>query len=443
MPNFDFMNKLRKNVLSGNDYQFVPLQRVEGANSAGLMPDGTLANAPQPEIKGLQIDENGKMYETDIEPEVRSSFVKNLVNNIGNKILGTPVGAASNIEQIGDNEFNASLSKTPRQGGFLNDIANGYRENYYQPFNINNLGQNKGWGTRLGEGFGTLGRFVDSSLGRGILAAGLSAATGYGEPLEELAIATVGRQRAKTADRLYRDQLKAQGINTDDIKGNITPEIYRNILYGQQLQDNAAYRNMMLNNQERQIEALKQYRQDELNWKKAKEATDNYYRQLEFDLKKAEAEAKKAKEKENKISPQEQFTELVKLYALMPQNYAAKGTQKATALLGAGQTLTGFGNPDYIGYDSVAEAMATTLARAGGEKGNISDSDIKRWKKTLPSSTDTPVQAQAKFDATAKVLGLPSLNIKDYYKQNQQVGNDSLGIDMGAIDAELKRRGAL
>lgn len=229
MPNFDFMNKLRKNVLSGNDYQFVPLQRVEGANNAGLMPNGTLANAPQPEIKGLQIDENGKMYETDIEPEVRSSFVKNLVNNIGNKILGTPVGAASNIEQIGDNEFNASLSKTPRQGGFLNNIANGYRENYYQPFSINNLGQNRGWGTRLGEGFGTLGRFVDSSLGRGILAAGLSAATGYGEPLEELAIATVGRQRAKTADRLYRDQLKAQGINTDDIKGNITPDVYKNI----------------------------------------------------------------------------------------------------------------------------------------------------------------------------------------------------------------------
>lgn len=436
MPNFDFMNKLRKNVLSGNDYQFVPLQRVEGANSAGLMPDGTLANAPQPEIKGLQIDENGKMYETDIEPEVRSSFVKNLVNNIGNKILGTPVGAASNIEQIGANEFNASLSKTPRQGGFLNDIANGYRENYYQPFNINNLGQNKGWGTRLGEGFGTLGRFVDSSLGRGILAAGLSAATGYGEPLEELAIATVGRQRAKTADRLYRDQLKAQGINTDDIKGNITPEIYRNILYGQQLQDNAAYRNMMLNNQQRQIEATERYRQDMLKRQEEKDAQDNYYKSANLGLQREklsmQKEQQQNKTNENKQvlqkigdiqAVEQQLNDFVKSFDKVNNPYRYRVAGGVSNKL---NTLT----KEEANFNSQRTLLFNKIARdLGGEKGVLSDQDIKRIEMALPTLADTTEQKKAKMEGIYNLLNIQKARYQGYTgNSTPTVDNDPLGI---------------
>lgn len=123
----------------------------------------------------------------------------------------------------------------PRQGGLFNDLAKGYNDNYYNKFSPENLApqQNKGFATRLGEGLGTLGRFVDSPLGRGLLAAGLNKAMGYDNSLQEGLTAYVGRQNNQTADRIYRNQLKQMGYSDEDlsqIKGNLTSDIYKNLI---------------------------------------------------------------------------------------------------------------------------------------------------------------------------------------------------------------------
>lgn len=514
MPNFDFMNKLRKNVLSGNDYQFVPLQRVEGANSAGLMPDGTLANAQPPVIKGLQLDDSGKMYETDIEPEVKSSFVKNLVNNIGNKILGTPVGAASNIEQIGANEFNASLSKTPRQGGFLNDIANGYRENYYQPFNINNLGQNKGWGTRLGEGFGTLGRFVDSSLGRGILAAGLSAATGYGEPLEELAIATVGRQQAKTADKIYRKQLEEQGIDTTDVTGNVDKDIFNSVGNMQNRAINTVIKQQATQsmNKLRELQAQKLEIENstlpEMQKAKLIQEIAKAEHAEEMQLAKIQAYQNSAAlgwANFNLNSEKFNFDKYNNPGRIMPAGSATnlsatlQGIEQMNNLfskineLPARLTTPGVANMSAINpLDTEAQAFNQYVKTykqvigKGLEGGVLRKEDEYKYDQIIPKLGDTrevlikkAEQLQDmlidKYNTDLMALGMAGYNIGDFspYSMSQNRGtqakssstaiknnntqkgsssvpkgpaskeNTALGIDMDAIDAELKRRGAL
>lgn len=110
----------------------------------------------------------------------------------------------------------------------------GYRDNYDNGFAPSNLQKgNKTWGYRLGEGLGTVGRFIDSPLGRGVLAAGLNSALGYDNSALEGLTAASGRQNAVTADRLYRNELKKYGYTDDelaDIRGTITSDMYKNLV---------------------------------------------------------------------------------------------------------------------------------------------------------------------------------------------------------------------
>ena len=126
--------------------------------------------------------------------------------------------------------LSAGLSATNRQGGLFNDITTGFRENYHNSFDPSNLApQNKNFATRLGEGLGTVARFADSPLGRGLLAYGLNNALGYDDSGLEGIKAFVGRQNARTADEIYRNNLNKLGIDTSNIKGNVTSDVYKNL----------------------------------------------------------------------------------------------------------------------------------------------------------------------------------------------------------------------
>lgn len=134
--------------------------------------------------------------------------------------------------------LNAGTSNAPRQGGFLNDLASGFKENYTQGFNVDNLQpQNKGFATKLGEGVGTLARFYDKPVGRGLLAGaiGLALGGGAGGALAAGLATGVGRQQYKTADQIYRNQLKQMGMTDEElnnIKGNVTKEMFEGITSG-------------------------------------------------------------------------------------------------------------------------------------------------------------------------------------------------------------------
>jgi hypothetical protein len=187
-----------------------------------------------PPLEAIQMNEDGSMRNVDYQPERKVTFRDKLTN----ALLGVQAAPTDHIDISGDT-INMGVSENPRVGGLLNDFASGYRENYNNRFNLNNFGDNdidydrkKGFGYRLGEGLGTLGRFVDSPLGRFTLAAGLNSALGYNNSLQEGLTAAVGRQNAQTADRVYRQQLSQMGYSEDDlnnITGNITPQIFKGL----------------------------------------------------------------------------------------------------------------------------------------------------------------------------------------------------------------------
>ena len=134
---------------------------------------------------------------------------------------------------------NVTASVSPRRGGILNDLTKGYRENYATGFAAPNWaekqtddGRQKGFAYRLGEGLGSVGRFIDSPLGRGLIAYGLNNALGYEDSLQEGLKAMVGRQNAQTADRVYRQQLQQMGYSDEDLRnigGNISGDLYKNL----------------------------------------------------------------------------------------------------------------------------------------------------------------------------------------------------------------------
>ena len=120
--------------------------------------------------------------------------------------------------------------------GFFNDFASGFKENYTQGFDVNNLvPQNKGLATKIGEGLGTLARFYDKPIGRMAVATGLSYLTGEQNPLQEGIEAYVGRNKRQTADKVYRSQLKQMGMTDEElneIPGEITKEIFEGVTSG-------------------------------------------------------------------------------------------------------------------------------------------------------------------------------------------------------------------
>lgn len=158
-------------------------------------------------------------------------------------------------DSIDPNTMNVTVSNNPRVGGLFNDIASGARENFSTGFAAPNLfdnkisdGRDKGFAYRLGEGLGTIGRVMESPLGRGLITAGIVGATG-GNGLEALAYggqAGVLNQNLRNADNLYRQQLKDNYGFTDEQlnqrKGYIDANTFNNLTKSQNSAMNLALR---------------------------------------------------------------------------------------------------------------------------------------------------------------------------------------------------------
>lgn len=97
---------------------------------------------------------------------------------------------------------------------------------------------------------------------------------------------------------------------------------------------------------------------------------------------------------------------------------------------GGGSNILGGGLQNLLGsvgldknanvYNSQRSAAIASLAKSFGDTGTLSDSDIKRYDEMLPKLTDTPDQAQAKFDIIRQRLS----SAKDNTLMYGGFGND-------------------
>lgn len=163
-----------------------------------------------------------------------------------------------------------------RQGGLLNDFVGGLRENYTNAFDAENLAPNanKGAATRFGEGIGTALRFFDKPIGRGLLAgaAALALGGGAGDALAYGLGTGVGRQTYMTKDKAYRQQLKEMGLDAaevDAIPGNITDDVFKNIVASAQAKAMTQWRIDQLKALEEDREIKNKIREEENEFERA------------------------------------------------------------------------------------------------------------------------------------------------------------------------------
>lgn len=151
------------------------------------------------------------------------------------------INTPQNAEQIALAREGMLNDYTTRKGGLLNDLATGFNENLTQAYNPQNLQpQDKSLATRIGEGLGTVARTYNKPVGRGLLAGATALALGGGggDALMYGLATGVGRQGVETADKIYRNQLRQLGMSDEElnnIKGNITKEIYEGVTSGMRL----------------------------------------------------------------------------------------------------------------------------------------------------------------------------------------------------------------
>ena len=200
-----------------------------------------------PEMEAIQVQDDGQggltMANTPTGANKPVNFLNRLENKrqgLGNTLSGLLFGKQSQPTDYADTNgdvLNVGISSNPRVGGLVPDIVAGFRENANTPFNPENLGQNRGFAYRLGEGLGTAGRLLSSDIGRGLLTAGTIGALG-GNGLEAVAYgATAGtlNNRLRNEDKIYRRAMleQAQSSLMNSPEFNTLSDAEKQAIYNQ------------------------------------------------------------------------------------------------------------------------------------------------------------------------------------------------------------------
>lgn len=375
------------------------------------------ANAPQ--IQPLQMAENGGI-DAQKTLELALAQPKTLGERLGGRTVN--VDFESSNPETGEIEVNRVSKYQP---GLLNDIRSGARENFATGFAAPNWeqtvtpdGRKKGLGYRFGEGLGSFARFAESPLGRGLLMAGIVGASG-GSGLEALGYGTGAgllNQQSRMKDKMYRNELEKMGFDTTGITGYVGDDTFNKIYQSKQLQDNAEYRNLLLKGQRLEQEALLAQKQAELKHKKMSEAADRALKSRELDIKEKQI-GNKTTNIGNLQAVNSQLKRFEESFKNMPNKFESN-------TLGRLRAATGFQTENEANFNSQRQLLFNKIARdLGGEKGVLSDQDIKRIEGALPSYTDSTAQKQAKMQAIYDLL------------------NDRLAVEGGSLNETTTNEG--
>lgn len=413
----------------------------------------------------------GSMPKEDLSVPIKERLA-GVRSNLSNYLLGAPAVTGQ------DDNSMPIYSSQERTGGAIRDFMNGFRENATNGFSPENWGQGKkNVATRIGEGLGSMARFMESPAGRALLVGGAVGLTG-GNGLQALTFGTMTgakNQSNRMADKLYRDDLiqtqqntlrnnpafnalsdneKAQILsnlestnqdykklspeaqvallenaqneflasrqkeqlqdiadNINSRRGYITQDVYKNLVDSQQLRDNADWKKLYFDTNQNNLEAQRDWQRQQFQMQQEEKRADRalQYAELgerrrknnmDYQLGNAKLLADAQEGGENFTDVEAQLNNFKDSFKKVNNPYRYRIAGGASEFL---NTLT----PDEANFNSQRTLLFNQIARKlGGEKGVLSDQDIKRIDAALPKLSDTQAQKEAKMNAVYALLDI-------------------------------------
>jgi len=190
-------------------------------------------NQPQPQqqpaqqsplLKQIMLNNNGGMIS---QADINKFYHDGMMNAQNQQMEEQPI-------------ISGGLDATPEKTGLLQDLISGYKDNANNGFQVDNLRPvaDKSLANKVGESFGTFKRFATSPYGAGLLSAAVGTAMG-GDGAAALSAglnAGTKNQTMANQDKLYRESLKNEDIDTSNISGYLNSDDYEKIT-------NANYKN--------------------------------------------------------------------------------------------------------------------------------------------------------------------------------------------------------
>lgn len=323
------------------------------------------------------------------------------------------------------------------QPSFFDNLTSGAKENFATGFAAPNLTDNTGEfgkksaGYRIGEGIGTLGRFLESPLGRGLLVGGIVGASG-GSGLEALgygAGTTTGNQANRMRDRAYREQLEGMGVDTSNIRGYITDDVYKNIVSMKQLKDNADYRNALLETQQNNQLVSQQIAKDKLNYQMQQDKIKNAQEWAKINASENRANSKDDAKRKQSLSTLNMIDTALGVVANNPKAY---GFWKGVAPNDVTNRADAEGVKARAVIDSVTAEYRKYLTGA-----QMSDKERKDYEKFLPNPRDNADIIRRKLQGMQMVIQARE-GLFDYVADDT---TPSINVDTNALEAEMRKRG--
>lgn len=442
---------------------------------------GALINpqqSTQPIIKDIQLDNNGQiMNDADREnyqAQLQAEKIMNAPLSLKEKLFGAERPQTYTLAQLNDSNGNTQVQPyfdkedyKKVHNGWFNDFADGYKDNYNNGFKVSNWNdseQAKNIAQRLGEGFGSTMRFIDSPAGRALITGGVGLAMGA-NPAEAFGYGLGAgniHNKLQIDNQAYRNLLEQQGLDTSKL--------------GNGWVDKDLAQTYALNNyRQGMLQARRDIAQASDNTKRAGliqrmhasgEISDGEAQRLiaQYGLtvndfkasnqtRNADINAYLAPHKANAYDTgamvnmgnfglkQELLPyQIDNLQASTQQKLNSNGVNignvqavkgqldrfvdmfdsvagdKASALTSYAKTNAGFGGKNEVNFNAQRTLLFNKIARdLGGEKGVLSDQDMKRIELALPTLGDSKEQKQAKIQA---VYGLINDRVNQYNQMN-------------------------
>ncbi len=446
------LQELLKNIYNNNQsVEFAPLEPNPNLDSAG---NRIVKDPSTVKIKDFRVDENNNVITPEEQQKQTANYLaqqqnaeqqqnKTLFDVLKGRLDGGLWGrtADMNNPELTKNEDGALVSGLGTEkvkNGFFDDLNAGMQENYTNNFDPSNWQpQKKNFANRLGEVLGTSAKIMSGPIGEAIL-----------YPVNNQLAYRLNQSRI--ADQAYRQLLNSSGINTKAVNGRIDANIASNLLLNNYRMNNLQVRRdiagMSSNTQRAKMIAgmlnqgtmspdeamrlMNDYgitaedlrtsnatRNTEINEYLAPHKANAYdtgamvglgnlgikqeLLPLQLEEMQASAMQKRNGAVGNMASIQAvngQLDRFVNMFNSVPKD-------KASALASYAKTNSGFGGQDEVNFNAQRTLLFNKIARdLGGEKGVLSDQDMKRIELALPTLGDSYEQKQAKIKAVYSLI---------------------------------------